>query len=166
MKKRLLILASALLIALLFVSFSVATADPEGPFVCQTDIVYAEHDPVNEPDLWYWYGPISGCELEGNLRYDVNPDYPPVFPGNSYHFFEKFTLYPNSGGEIHGENAGTVQWSNMEFRANGWVTDASPEWEDMIGYKFHEKGTAVMFPDGTITANGTTMRLSPANNLP
>lgn len=163
MKKRLLILASVLLIALLFVSFSVATADPNGPFKCKTNISYADHD---ETGFYYWYGEVSECELEGNIRYDVDPNYDPLFPGNSYHFFEKFTISPSSGGEFYGDNAGTTQWSNMEFRANGWVTDASPEWEHLIGYKFHEKGTAVGLPDGGIDASGTTMRLSPANNLP
>ena len=127
MKKGLLVLSAVLLVALMVASHSAVAADSHGPIVCLTDIVYDQHDPVNEPGVYYWYGPVYECELEGFLRYDPDEDNAPFFPGNSYHFFEKFTIYPDGGGEIHGSNAGTVQWSNYKFRANGWVTEASSE---------------------------------------
>jgi hypothetical protein len=166
MKKGLCALAATLIVAFLFVSFSTVMADPSGPIACLSDIVWDEHDPVGEPGVFYWWGPLYGCELEGFVRYDPDPNHVPTFPGNSYHWYEVFTIYPNSGGEIHGNSAGTVQFSNSEFRANGWVTDASPEWADLIGYKYHEKGTVLQTPPPQLYAPGTLMRLSPANNTP
>jgi hypothetical protein len=164
MKRGVLLLSSALLVAVLSASFSVVSADSNGAIVCLTDIVYDEHDPIDEPGVYYWYGPVYGCELEGFLRYDPDEDNEPFFPGNSYHWFEKFTISPSSGGEIRGNNAGTVQWANYKFRANGWVTDASSEWAHMIGNKYFEMGTVSESPVPPFFAPGTLMRIAPAKN--
>jgi len=165
MKKGLLILSAMLLIAILFASYSAVSADPNGPIVCLQDIVYDEHDPVNEPGVYYWWGPVYDCEIEGFVRYDPDVSHLPFFPGNSYHWYEEFTFYPNSGGQIHGFSAGTVQFSNLKFRSNGWITDTSPEWADLVGNKYHEEGTVSDGPP-PFYAPGTLLRLSPANNVP
>ena len=159
MKTRSLILMLGLLVLLLFVSLSTVSAKPNAPIECVIDIVYDEYD-----DGFYWYGPVSGCILEGTIRFDEDEENPSYITGNRLHFFEKFTI-TTSEGEIYGINAGVGDiFKKFKFRAHGWVTDASPEWEHLIGYKTFEMGTSsdpADFPP--ITAPGTLMRFVPAN---
>lgn len=162
MKTRSLILTSVLLVILLFVSLPAVSAEPNAPIECVIDIEYDVYD-----DGAYWYGPISGCILEGTIRFDEDEENPSYFAGNSLHFFEKFTIYPVDGGEIHGTNAGVGDiFNKFKFRANGWVTDATPaeDWGYLIGHKTFEMGTSSDPADGLpITAHGTLMRFVPAN---
>ena len=163
MKKGLLILTAALMVAFLFASFSAVSAEPKAPIECVMDIVYADHG-----DGEYWKGPISGCILEGTIRFDADEANPAYVTGNMLHFFEKFTIYPDVGGEIYGINAGVGDiFNRYKFRANGWVTGASGtpdvEWDYLIGYKTFEMGTSSDPSAGPpITAYDTLMRFVPA----
>ena len=160
MKKRWLILTVALMVSLFLSSFSAVSAEPNEPIECIMDIVYDGH----QPGEFYWYGPVSGCSLEGHIRFDADLERPSYFEGNTLHFFEEFTIYPASGGEIYGENAGVGDFfKRFKFRANGWVTDATPEWAHLIGSKTFEMGTSSNPAEGLpITAPGTLLRIVPA----
>ena len=161
MKKGLLILTAALMGAFLFASFSTVSAEPKAPIECVMDIVYDDH----EDEVYYWYGPVSGCILEGHIRFDADEENPAYVTGNMLHFFEKFTIYPKGGGEIYGINAGVGDiFNKYKFRANGWVTDTTKpkEWAYLIGYKTFEMGTSSDPFDPPIFAPDTLLRLVPA----
>jgi len=159
MKKiRLLLTVSIVIVSALMMGSS-ASANPKGAIHCAIPMSVDFHDGSPFP---YWKGDVLGCELEGTIRFDVDPSIPKKFPGNTYHFYELFTIYPDSGGYISGTNAGMVTFSNWKFLANGVVTDASPEWDHLIGSRFHENGT--IDPPGLAIpgyALDTTMIITP-----
>lgn len=85
-----------------------------------------------------WYGTVEG-DIDGTVAFwetDAN-----FFPGKTEHYFEVFTILPEGGGSINGVDAGVWSFQTFKFRAQGWVTDASPEWASMVGYKYFEMGT-------------------------
>jgi hypothetical protein len=154
MKKGLLILITALMVVLLFVSISAVLAQPNahGAIECVTDIAY---------DGDHWSGTVAECSLAGDLADGAVPgEY--FESGKTLHFSETFTIWPDSGGEIHGKDRGVWNFSTLKFRANGWVTDASEDWAHLVGYKFHEMGTTSNPDVIPITAADTLMRLAPA----
>jgi hypothetical protein len=158
MKKRLLLVATALLFVLLFATFSAVSATSNRPIACSVDMVYDEHE--SGSGYFYWSGSVSGCILEGDIRFDAAG--PPKLVGNSYHWYELFTIYPDSGGEISGYDKGVIAFSNFEFRSNGWVTDATPPWAHLTGNKFFEIGTSPPTSDPPIVIEDMLMRLVPA----
>lgn len=160
MNKRLSILTTALMVALLFASFLPVAAEPKAPIECVIDIEYDIYD-----DGEYWYGEVYGCILEGTIRFDADEENPAYVAGKTLHFFEKFTIVLADGSEIYGENAGVGDiFNKFKFRAHGWVTDTTPGWEHLIGFKTFEMGTSTdPFGDLPITAHGTLFRLVPAN---
>lgn len=159
MKKRPMVLMTVFTFALLLSSFTGASAKPNAsaPIECVVDITnYYDLD----GEYYYWLGSVSECMLQGTILFvetDQNFD-----AGKSGHFFETFTIKPESGGEITGENAGVWNFSTFKFRANGRVTGASEEWADLVGYKFHEMGrtTDPFDPEAdVVSAPGTIMTL-------
>jgi hypothetical protein len=139
MKKGSLILLTVLLVTLLFVLVSAVSAKPDSaaPIECVLDIAYDEHAPGD----FYWLGTVTGCSIEGTVEFRENEAREYYETGNMAHFFEVFTIYPDSGGEIHGFNNGIWNFSNFNFRAQGRVTKASEEWAYLEGSKYHEMGT-------------------------
>ena len=160
MMKRSLILVTLLLVALLVVLISVASAEPDQSAVikCTADIVIDVYD-----DGIYWRGPVSGCSLEGWVEFRHNPEKENNPVGNMAHFYEIFTFHPDSGGWVHGFNDGIWNFSNLNFRAHGRVTSASEEWEHLIGANFFEKGTTSggLTDPLPISALNTSMRVVP-----
>lgn len=151
MKKRSFILMAVLMLALLFSSIAAVSAQAGAPIECVVDLKY---DPSVGP---YWDGTISECSLQGSIRiWETDENY---FAGKTEHFFETFTIWPESGGEINGEDAGVWNISTFNFRANGWITSASPEWEYLVGYKFHEMGRTSDPSVIPLTASNITMKL-------
>ena len=168
MKKNLfaLMIVLALLAA---VSISAVSAESNGPIECVLDITYDDHDGTGNPEDLYWLGTLANCELAGAIKFvAVPPEY--AESGKALHFVELFTIYPDSGGEIYGKNWGVWNFSTFKFRANGWVRDASPEWEHLVGAKYHEIGTTTPFfgnpEDIPILAPDGAMKLVPANRQP
>jgi hypothetical protein len=167
MKKRSLKLIVVLIVALLVIPVSAVSADSNGPYECVLDITYDQHDPENEPGVFYWLGTLSDCDLAGAIRFDAVPE-EYAYPGKTMHFVEEFIIWPDSGGEIKGKNWGVWNLSTFKFRANGWVRETSPEWADLVGAKYHEIGTTTPFT-GTeipIFAPDGAMKLVPANRQP
>ena len=167
MKRKWLICAAlALLVSLFLASFTVVSAEPNGPIECLIDIAYDAH-PECPDGTTCWYGPVHDCtleSLEGHIRFVADRPSDWKMVGVTLHFYEKFTIYTDAG-EIYGENAG-VGWKNVKFVANGWVTGTNAaEWEYLVGYKFFEMGTllAPADPPPIFEAPDTLMRLSPAD---
>jgi hypothetical protein len=161
MKERRLLRVTVLMVAFLFVSSAAVAAQPSGSGTidCVLDITYDEYDPGE----WYWLGTVTGpeCSVEGTIRFD---EVEGAFDaGKTLHFVEEFTIWPYSGGEISGKDWGVWNFSTLKFRAQGWITGATPEWEHLIGSHYHEMGWTsdpsvipIYAPDGQ-------MRIAPSN---
>lgn len=151
MKNRMLILMMVLMLTLLFSSITAVSAQPNKPMECVVDLTF---DPKVNDNCWL--GKVSGCSIAGQITIC---ELPPYFVGKTEHFYEEFTIEPNSGGEIYGVDAGVWNFSTFKFRANGLVTGASPEWEDLVGFKLHEIGTTSDPYDLPMTASNVAMTL-------
>jgi hypothetical protein len=171
MKKRSLLLITALMLAFSFMSGSAVAAKPSesGVIDCDLYIEYGEHDDCE--DTLCWLGKVTGpkCDVEGTIRFDaVGEEY--FYPGNTMHFVETFTIAPYSGGFIEGKDWGVWNYSTFKFRANGWVTEASPQWADLAGAHHHEMGvTSDPFADPPVTLetyDGAWMKIAPGNRPP
>jgi hypothetical protein len=152
MKKRSLILMTVLMLTLLSLPITAVSAQPNKHIECVADATFDLADPS-----YCWHGKVSGCSISGHV--DIC-ELPAIFPGHTEHFFETFTIVPDSGGEIRGVDAGVWNFSTSKFRANGWVTYASEEYEYLVGFKLHEMGT-VSGPDeyGIYTISNAAMTL-------
>jgi len=160
MKKGLLILITALMVTILFASFSTVAAEPNAPILCFVDMEY---------NGAFWEGQVHDCSLEGNIRFDPDPDNPAYFVGKTLHFFELFTIEPVSGGVIQGNTVGVGHfYEPFQFRANGWVTDATNPWKHLIGNKYFEMGTSTdpLDPLIPLAVEDMVLRIVPANNTP
>jgi hypothetical protein len=158
MKKVVLLLVTMVLAALLFASSPEVSASPPyppGTIECEIDTAYDGNPGI------VWSGTISGCILAG--AWETRPSSPSEPLGQTLHFFETFTIWPTSGGEIHGVDQGVWNFSTLKFRVNGWVTYASPEWEHLVGYKFHQSGTTSDPTALPITVEDSPARFAPAN---
>jgi hypothetical protein len=156
MKKGLLLFITALMITLLLASFSTVAAEPNTPILCLVDMEY---------NGAYWEGEVHDCSLAGTIRFDPDPDNPSYFAGKTLHFFELFTIEPESGGVIQGNTAGVGHlYEPFHFRANGWVTDATEPWTHLEGNKYFERGTSTdpLDPSIPLTVEDMVMRIVPA----
>jgi len=166
MKKRRLLRVTVLMVAFLLVSSAAVAAQPSGSAAikCVLDITYDAHDECEEV-VPCWFGTVTGprCSVAGEIRFDaVEEEY--SYPGNTMHFVEVFTLEPYSGGEIHGKDWGVWNMATFKFRAQGWVTSASEEWEHLVGSRYHEIGWTSNPADGLpITTSDAQMHIAPSN---
>jgi len=155
MKKWILILLTMLLVVFVFsaLTASAGRPDPAGTIHCTTDIT---------TDGGPWFGTIEGCLLEGTVEYHaVEEEY--FFPGHTMHFVETFIIHPASGGELYGKQYGVWNLSTLKFRANGWINDATGEWEEFVGYHYQEMGTTTNPDVLPISTENTTLRIAPAS---
>ena len=159
MRKALMTVLVAGMFSFLSLSAAVVSAQPDEhqPLQCTADIAAADWDLNGEV---YWLGPIYGCSIAGTVAFHEHWDENYVV-GTTEHFFETFTIWPTAGGWITGADQGVWNFATFKFRANGWVTDASPQWAFMVGYKYHEMG-ATSSPDTLpITGYGTAVMIVP-----
>jgi hypothetical protein len=105
-----------------------------------------------------WYGTVEG-DIDGTIAFwEMDARYR---AGMVLWFSEIFTIVPDSGGYINGVERGIWYLKDFRFKTTGWVTSTSPEWEDLLGAKFHEKGVTSDPGLGLpVTADGTKMILS------
>jgi hypothetical protein len=165
MNKKTLLLAVVLTAVLLFVSLPAVSAEP-GAIQCDLDITHDYHDGEDMPP--YWLGTVIGpdCTVAGEIEFRAVPE-EYFTSGKTIHFVETFVIRPYDGGELYGKNYGVWNLSTFKYRANGWVLNATPEWEQMIGYKYHESGTTSDPADAPpIYAPGGWAILVPANRAP
>ena len=153
MKKRSVLLMTVLVFALLFSSISTASAQASSPrkINCVINIAFNFY-----PDGGYWYGTVTGCSLAGTIKF-VQGSKEYYFVGDKEYFFEKFTIWPASGGEIHGYDNGVWNGKTLRFRSTGRITRASEEWAGLVGYRYEETGTTSNPDLLPVTALGTGM---------
>jgi len=134
MKKRSLLLILVLMLTILSSPISAVSAQSTNrPMECLADLTF---NPNNDPNCWH--GTVRGCSVAGQITICEEPA---SFMGKTEHYFEVFTIEPWDGGQIYGVDAGVWNFTTFKFRANGFITGASPEWVDLVGFKFHEMGT-------------------------
>ncbi|MFO8036791.1 MAG: hypothetical protein R6U57_09235 [Anaerolineales bacterium] len=179
MKKERGLLIVSLFAVLLLAMVSSVSAEPQGPIKCDIPLMIKVHDPDDYPFIPppypAWIGPIEGCEIKGYIVFTHDPEYPmadfaepgppppPVLVGNTYHFYELFTIYSLEGDPvIQGKDKGVLTFSNWRFHSVGAVTDTSPEWEHLMGSQYFSKG-ALDSPGLTLPgfASDTTMKITP-----
>jgi hypothetical protein len=118
--------------------------------------------PVIDPS-GCWYGHVEG-DINGQIAFWEDPPGDGSGSSAAYHFFEKFTFLPDSGGWFTGYDNG--HWSQFtKFHASGSVTSASKDWAGLVGYRFYEKGVTTC-DDFGCTAYGTEVRMSKASGDP
>jgi hypothetical protein len=157
MKKGLLALVTVLVFVLLLASFTEVSADPNRPIECSVNMDWNGS---------YWAGTIEECILEGSIRFDPDPANPSYVVGDSLHFFELFTIQPDSGGVISGTDAGFGHMNQppFQFLANGWITDVTGPWTSLIGNKYFERGLASPTTDPNLPLHieNMVLRIIPA----
>ena len=84
----------------------------------------------------YWKGTISGAITGVSYFWETAKNY---VVGKVEHFFEDFYIDLGDGW-ISGYDSGVWNFATFKFRATGWVTGASANYEYLIGCKFHEEG--------------------------
>lgn len=135
--KKLLVISIVTILALLLTYVGASADPPQEPKQINCDQFIAVYLSDPEP---HWRGTLSGCALDGAaVHYWGQPE--SWESGYVLHFHEHFEIYPQGGGYIKGYDDGLWNYSTWKFRAEGRVTEASPEWSYLIGYKFHEMGT-------------------------
>jgi len=154
MKKWSLIIVTMLLVVFIFstLNASAGRPDPAGTIQCNMNIATEGAG---------WYGNIEDCELEGDVEFHaVLEEY--FFPGNTWHYVETFIIHPTGGGELTGKDYGVWNVATLKFRANGWISGASEEWSDYVGYHFQEMGTTTPLEVKPVVADNTMVKLAPA----
>ena len=132
MRTKLWVAVVLLLLAGLLVAAGAAQA--KAPLRCEASL-------YTDADTPYWEVALSG-DVNGTMYVYGDPAREFFFPGKTEHFFETWEVYSDSGDWLFsGTDAGVWSFVTFKFRANGWVTDASSDWQYLVGHKFHEIGT-------------------------
>jgi hypothetical protein len=161
MRKRLFI---ALILILLLVPLSIAAAKDK-PLRFETTYSFAYGTAADDDDgrSLVWSGHVSGA-FEGEMEWWMHFD--PAIPADEWnrptgitnHWEDaKWIIYPDGGGYIIGLEWGSTTklpenaQKGAIWRANGIVTEASPEFEYLIDRPMHDGGEVdwVPFPHGT-----------------
>ena len=106
------------------------------------------------------------------VAYTGDPAHTNWVSGTVAHFYEVFTLFlgqdtnpriePLPGESyITGTDAGVYNLKTGFFMADGWVTDASPDYEYLIGYKYHERGVTTDPSGDEVSGEGKAFMAPP-----
>lgn len=127
------------------------TAQTDAPLNCQGCANFYLENPI-------WRGPVSG-DINGTIEWSNvgtgkrgDQD-----PGKTIPFAEEWVIKDGSGNMIlTGTDEGVVS-PNSEYRMNGVVTGAAPQWSHLIGRQMHGRGTITWDPETglPLTASGT-----------
>ena len=140
MRKRLFI---ALILILMLVPTFVAQADKPAPSLrCTTEYDFVGHHGVfdGEGRLLAWEGTISG-DIEGVIQWWMVVPF--TITGQVSHFEARWEIWDGDELLLAGDEAGTTTnrpGKTGVWRANGIVTEASPEFEDWLGRHVHDGG--------------------------
>jgi len=125
-------------------------AQVQAPLRGQMELDFYEDNPI-------WRGTITG-DISGNMFFTNvgtgkrgNQE-----PGMTIHFAEIWLITDEYGNMLlTGTDEGVVS-PNSEYRMNGVVTDAAPEWAHLIGRTVHMSGYITWDATGwPLTAPGT-----------
>jgi hypothetical protein len=109
------------------------------------------------PDSSYmcsFVGTVEG-DIEGDLYVTLIDVWFDPAGDKVEHFVEYWRIEPKSGGYIQGENLGKWTFSNFKWVANGEVTDASSEYENLIGSQWQYRGTTTDPSDESVPLVGS-----------
>jgi hypothetical protein len=122
-------------VVLLLVAFlaTAGAAQAKAPLTCEGSF-------YTDALMDHWEVALTG-DVDGTMYVYGDPTREFFFPGKTEHFFETWIVFADDGGWFSGTDAGVWSFVTFKFRANGWVTEASPEWQFLVGHKFHEIGT-------------------------
>ena len=124
--------AVVLVLVMLLTAASVAQA--KAPLKCEAEF-------YTDMSMDHWEVALTG-DVAGTMYVYGDPSREFFFPGKTEHFFETWDVYSDSGEWLFsGNDAGVWSFVTFKFRANGRVTEAAPEWQYLVGHKFHEIGT-------------------------
>ncbi len=149
-----------LALALLLVLGTVLADDAEKPaptLTCTTEYWFVGHlgETDGEGRLLAWEGTISG-DIEGVQKCWMGPM---VSTGQVGHYVYRGEIWNADETELLmvGDEEGTTtvrHGKNSVFRANGIVTEASPEFEQWIGRQIHEDGHFTWVIPGVLPDHG------------
>jgi hypothetical protein len=126
------------------------TTQAESPLIGQMELDFYLDNPI-------WRGSITG-DIAGEIFFTNvgtgkrgNQE-----PGNTLTFSEVWLITDEQGNMLlTGTDEGVVS-PNSEYRMNGVVTDAAPQWSHLIGRNVHASGYITWDPTGLpVTAPGT-----------
>lgn len=114
-----------------------------------------DFNPVNP----IWRGTITG-DISGNMYFNNTGTgkQGDQDPGKTIHFAEIwFITDEDENMLLIGTDHGVVSLDGSEYRMNGVVTDAAPQWSHLIGRNVHMSGYITWDPDtgAPATAPGT-----------
>lgn len=130
MRTKLWVTAVLVLACLLLVA---GVAQAKAPLKCSTEL-------YSDATMDHWEVTLTGG-INGTMYVHGDESIEGFESGKTAHFYETWITYPDDGGWFSGSNKGVWNLLTFKFRANGWVTDASSEWQHLIGHKLHEAGT-------------------------
>ena len=137
--KKVLAVTLIAVVALLLTSGGVLAAQSNGPKIIKCDQFIAVYSTDPEP---HWRGTSATApSMELKSTTTDRRRRRAGSPARSHTSTRTSSSIPTSGGFIKGYDDGLWNFSTWKFRSEGRVTEASPEWSHLVGYKFHEMGT-------------------------
>ena len=154
MKKLLFPMGCALLLVLALAGSAAAQSKSNAPLRCFADLAVSVDNPTGD-----WFGTVSG-DIKGDIAItERDGGALSRFPGKTQHFVEDWTIYVGgypSAVTIRGYWEGVYNvLTTLKFRANGRVTNASPQFQRLVRHKVHAMGiTSALNPDGPVFITG------------
>ncbi|MDH3216234.1 MAG: hypothetical protein OEN01_08075 [Candidatus Krumholzibacteria bacterium] len=142
---------SVVIVMLCVVTLVLAASGP--PLTCPMEVNFYEDNPIWRGTVT---GDISGYIFFTNIGTGKRGDQE---PGMTLPFAEVWLISSDKKGKkmiLTGTDEGVVS-PNSDYRMNGLVTDAAPEWSHLIGRQAHASGYITWDPDTgmPLTAPGT-----------
>ena len=142
---------SVVIVMLFVVTLALAASGP--PLTCPMEVNFYEDNPIWRGTVT---GDISGYIFFTNIGTGKRGDQE---PGMTLPFAEVWLISSDKKGKkmiLTGTDEGVVS-PNSDYRMNGLVTDAAPEWSHLIGRQAHASGYITWDPDTgmPLTAPGT-----------
>jgi len=121
------------------------TAQVESTLNCEMELNYSPTNPV-------WRGTISG-DISGEIYFS---NIGGKETGMAYHFSETWEIRDGDTVLLSGTDEGVVS-PNSDYRMNGVVTYAAPQWAHLLGRNIHASGYITWDPTtgAPLTAPGT-----------
>jgi hypothetical protein len=153
MKKRLLIaIVLALVLSLtLAAPASAKIKNKERPLVSLMNMAVPTAD---HPDTWF--GTVSG-DINGTLEVGELPS----FEGPFLYTFTEWFEVKTAMGDVRGFDMGVWNLTTFQFRASGWVTDATGPYERYIGWMLYEDGYTSDISNVPVTIEDAHFVLAP-----
>lgn len=142
MRKKNIVLYTVMMLAISIAFSSLVFAKPntrlDGDVYIELQYSFVQFPGCTDPCPCSFVGTVSG-DLEGVLYIHLIEAW---FPAeNKIEHFTEYWYIETDTGYLQGENKGKWTFSNFKWVANGEVTDASLEYEHLIGSQWQYGGT-------------------------